>query len=170
VKFASGAVFVDGLDEVNKALEQYPKKLEKGGIRKGTRAGAKIVHADLLRRAPHDSGDLRASFKVRTMVKRKGRSIKRRSHQIGHAVANKEGHLFKGDQFYGAFLELGTGDRFIKGRPELAAFKKSAPEKFDLSGGKRTYTRRAYRGFIVARAFKFIRPALFENKDAVRRA
>ena len=107
----SATVKIDGIEKVNKRLAELPQKLEKKGIRKGLRAGAKVVHADVRRRvprSPRSSGRLGKSFKVRSA----GRLKKRRGEWIaGVSVTNPEGHLFKGDEFYGGFLELGTKER-----------------------------------------------------------
>jgi HK97 gp10 family phage protein len=103
---AGGGVIVTGFEELDKALGEFPAKVQKAMARKGTRKAAKdIVLPDAINRVPVDTGDLEESLTVRT--------IKRSRGKIGHMVTTKEG-FFKGDQFYGAMVEFGTKERTHK--------------------------------------------------------
>lgn len=100
---AGGGVVVTGNREIDKALALFEKKVQLKITRKATRAGAKLVMEAAKANVPLLTGDLEASFKVRTVAKRKGKGRGR----IGHSVRTGEG-FFQGEQFYGGFLEFGT--------------------------------------------------------------
>lgn len=72
----------------------------------------------------------------------KVKAVKRSRTRIGVEVATAEG-MFQGDSFYGGFVELGTKERFHK-------------------SGKSV-------GRIENQKFSFLRPALYDNEEAVRR-
>lgn len=88
--------------ELDRKLKQLPDKVRKTGGRKATRAAAKIVLEDAKRLVPYDTGLLESSLKVR--ARKRSRKNK---NTVGHAVVTGEG-FFKGETFYGGFLELGT--------------------------------------------------------------
>lgn len=67
-------------------------------IRKGLRAGAKIVQTATKNDAPVRSGATKKSFKVRAMKRKRGR--------LGIMVQSGKG-FFKGDTFYVGFLVFG---------------------------------------------------------------
>lgn len=103
---------VEGTALVVKMLKEYRGKKANGAIRKGSRAGCKIIQARAKRLIPRvkrrdrlgniTQGELRQAVKVR--------AIKRnRKGWIGSEVIIAGGGFsFSGDQFYGAFVEFGT--------------------------------------------------------------
>lgn len=94
------------LDAIFKNLEP---KVQKKVLRPALRAAAKIIQTEAKARAPVKSGALRDSIKVRAGARtRKG--IVRVNVEMG------EGN-FKGETFYGAFLEYGAPGHKLFGRP-----------------------------------------------------
>lgn len=91
-------VTVLGVRELAAVLKSIPEKEARGAIRKGTRAGIKVIARVAARRAPRRTGALARSLKVRAM--------KRRRNRTGTVVVagNK---TFTGDEFYGGFHEFG---------------------------------------------------------------
>ncbi len=84
-----------------KKLLALPKKVAVPAIRKGTRAGAKVILPTARNNAPRLSGKLRKSIKVR--------AIKRSRQFIGARVTTSaSGNLFTGETYYGGFHEYGT--------------------------------------------------------------
>lgn len=79
-------------------LNQLKKTDAKAAIRKGTRAGAKIVQARAKQSAPIRTGTLRQSIKVRALPRSR----------------KWTGTMARAQVFYGAFLEYGT--KHIKAR------------------------------------------------------
>jgi hypothetical protein len=98
---------VTGIKEVDDAFKDMPISLQKKGCRKGTRAAAKAVLLAAYKYVPVKSGALRKSLKVR--AGKRNRSA-RQKHWVSALVQTIEG-MFKGDQFYGGFLEFGTQER-----------------------------------------------------------
>lgn len=90
---------IEGAKELEKKLLSFEPKLGKKIIRQALRSGAKLILAEAKANVPVDTGALRDSLKVRAMRKRK--------HRYGVMVQTSEG-WFKGEQFYGAFVEFGT--------------------------------------------------------------
>ena len=101
---------ITGDKHLDKLLAGMPLKMQKKLSRKATRKAAKeIVLPDAQARAPFDTGDLEESLTVKAVTRKKNR--------VGHMVTTKEG-FYRGDQFYGAFMEFGTKERQHKsGRP-----------------------------------------------------
>lgn len=93
-------VTVIGAAELEKKLMSFEPKLARKVIRKALREAAKPVLAAAKANVPVDEGDLKKSLKVKALKKRK-----KGTYTI--QVATSDG-WFKGDQFYGAFLEFGT--------------------------------------------------------------
>jgi len=94
---------VQGTKDLIKKLQTLKNTHARAAIRKGTRAGAKIVQAKAQDLAPLKTGLLKKEIKVR--------SLRRSRRWIGTMIRN----AFRGTQaFYGAFLEYGT--KFIKAR------------------------------------------------------
>lgn len=91
--------------ELDAQLTALPKSLANKGARKATRAAAKVVLEDAKRLVPIDTGELERSLKVRARKR-----SRRNKGTVGHAVVTGE-DLFRGDQFYGGFVELGTQHR-----------------------------------------------------------
>ena len=105
------SIIITGDEQLDRTLRDLPVKLQKTGIRKATRAAAKAVRDDALRRVPVFSGDLERSITVRTAKRSNGKSLPR--HMFGHAVATREA-MFTGETFYGGFIEFGTKARFTR--------------------------------------------------------
>lgn len=141
-----------GDKKLDRTLKEMEPKLAKKGIRKATRAAAKVVLADAKRRAPRgDTGKLERSLGVRTAKGGRGKRLRRGT--IGHAVVTREG-LFSGEAFYGGFLEFGTKNRRTK-RGRI--------------GGTGAISQDAMnRGRIAQGEFSFIRPALYGNERLIR--
>ncbi len=90
--------------DLTKILAGLPVSLENKGSRRATRAAAKVVLADAKSLAPHDTGALERSLKVKAR-----RRSRRNKGTVGHRVVTSEQEaVFGGEQFYGAFRELGT--------------------------------------------------------------
>jgi len=100
----------DGDKELAKMFDQLPVTLQKKAMRKAAREAAKVVHQDALELVPKRTGALRASLKVRAA---KFRSRKEGRTKVGSAVITSDG-FFKGDQYYGGFLEFGTKPRYTQ--------------------------------------------------------
>ncbi len=83
-------VTIAGTRELAAVLKSIPEKEAAKAIRKGTRAGVKVIARLAARRAPRKTGALARSIKVRAM--------KRRRHRFGSVVVagNK---TFTGDTF-----------------------------------------------------------------------
>lgn len=120
---AGTAIIITGVKEIDDKLHKFEGKVQKKALRKATRAAAKFVRDDAKALAPHDTGQLEASIKVK--------AIKRQRGKIGHAVMTGEG-LFKGETFYGGFVELGTqrmrADPYL--RPALYGNEKETLARF----------------------------------------
>lgn len=99
---ATGAI-VTGDKKLDALLGGLELKLQKKLSRQATRKAAKdIVLPQAKANAPFDTGDLEESLTVRAVARKRGK--------VGHMVATKDG-LWKGNQFYGAFMEFGTKER-----------------------------------------------------------
>ena len=80
---------IKGADRVARkfrALEKLAKKDQKKCIRKGARAGAKIIQKQAKQNAPKDKGELRKSIKVR--------SLKRSRRWVGARVVTDVRHAW----------------------------------------------------------------------------
>lgn len=116
-----------GVKQLDEVLKNMPRSMQNKALRRGTREATKVVLRDARRLAPRDSGALERSLKVRALKR-----SRRNKSRVGASVVTDGAHkLFSGEQFYGAFVELGTA-------------------KMD--------------------ADPFLRPALWSNKDSIRRA
>ncbi len=105
-------VKIEGAEAVVAMLRRVAGPQAKAAIRKGTRAGAKIIAAKAKQLIPEVErkdrygrvtiGNLRKAVKVRAMKRS-------RSGWIGSTVTVDGGGLgYTGDEFYGAFVEFGT--------------------------------------------------------------
>ena len=110
-----GAIFLSGDKELDRALEKFEAKDQKTALRKATRAVTKKIEADAKRLVNVDSGKLQLSITTRA-VKLKGRTKKEGRNVIGHSVVTRGG-LFKGETYYGGFIEFGT-EKFKPGEGE----------------------------------------------------
>lgn len=102
-------VHVDGLKEAEKALRALGPQVARRVLRKAVQAGANRVLYSAQLKAPHDTGLLLSTLVARTGTsKKKGR--------VSARVGMKAGD-FKGEAFYGSFLEYGTAK--MEARPYL---------------------------------------------------
>ena len=119
---------ITGVKELDAKLASFEPKLRTKIMRSATREAAKYVAADARRLAPHDTGELEKSIKVRARPKRESfidSSGRKRSgsykNSVGHGITG--GTPFaEGLPFYSKFIELGwkylpDGDPFL--RPAL---------------------------------------------------
>jgi HK97 gp10 family phage protein len=88
--------YLTGDDVLLRKLQSLSKKDSKAAVRKGTRAGAKIVQAKAQELAPYRTGKLKRGIKVRAMPRSK--------KWFGTMV---RGTNYKGEEFYGGFQEYG---------------------------------------------------------------
>jgi HK97 gp10 family phage protein len=108
-------IHIEGLKELDRKLQELPDDLQRKVLRDALKAGADPILTDAKASAPVKTGALRASLRATASRSRK--------HGVTVQVITKDG-FFKGEQFYGAFLEYGT--RFIKARAFIAgAFDKN---------------------------------------------
>jgi HK97 gp10 family phage protein len=98
-------VTVQGAQETIAKLAKLRTTEANKMIRKGLRAGSKIIQRETIAQSPvgparkdHKPGTLKRSFKVRAMKRKRGR--------IGILVQSGKG-FFKGDTFYSGFVALG---------------------------------------------------------------
>jgi HK97 gp10 family phage protein len=101
---------VTGLRAVEKEMKDFPPKLEKKVKRKAARIAARPIVDDIKRSVPVVTGTLQRAYKIRALKR------SRKQKQVGVRVMTDEG-FFKGDAFYGGFLELGT--KYIESRSFL---------------------------------------------------
>lgn len=99
---------IDGLAELNKALQELPARIEANVLRGGMRAASKVMESEVKANVPVDDGDLKNSIKVRTRNKR------------GEVSAS----VTAGDKkaFYARFVEFGTAAHFIKPKNRKSLF------------------------------------------------
>lgn len=95
---------VSGLRET---LQGMSKTMRNSALRSATRQVAKMTKEMAVSEAPHDTGQLAASIKVKAA--RRSRA-KNRKMWVGTNVTTEEG-LFQGETFYAGFLEFGTDPR-----------------------------------------------------------
>lgn len=68
----AASIDIDGLEELDRRMKLYPKTA-KAALRKGTRAGAKVVQAKLKSVTPVDTGAARRAIKVRALKRSRKR-------------------------------------------------------------------------------------------------
>jgi HK97 gp10 family phage protein len=91
---------VNGQKAISRALKELGPTIGKKPIRKGARAGAKVMAVEVTNRAPvGKTKQLRKQVKVRTL------KVKRGNILIGATTGGKS--LNEGDGFYGQFAEYG---------------------------------------------------------------
>lgn len=98
---AAPSIIITGVKELMEKLDQFEPKLRKKILRKTLRKAAKPVLATARRYVPVDTAALKKSLKVRALKR-----SRRHKHRVGIAVMTSEG-WFKGDEYYGAFVEFG---------------------------------------------------------------
>lgn len=118
-------VQVKGLDQMARALQQFPQILGKKYLASALYAGAKIIKDEAIARAPEDTGQLKskiATFKqsgadnlhaqynvgIRTL--KLTRKLKRVASAL-RKIANVKRLPIEGDLYYGRMQELGYHDR-----------------------------------------------------------
>jgi HK97 gp10 family phage protein len=95
-------VKISGLQHVKKALSELAPKVEKKVIRDAIRTAAKPILAEIKNLVPvGETGDLKKSLKIRVVKKKKKGTI---AFLIGSSAKG----FRNSEQYYGAFLELGT--------------------------------------------------------------
>ncbi len=110
---------IDGAKELEKKLLSFEPKLARRIVRQTLRAAAKPILAAAKANVPVLTGALKESLKLRVMKKAK--------HRYGILVATAKG-WFKGDTYYGAFVEFGTSKMAAKPfiRPAFDSEKENA--------------------------------------------
>ena len=98
---AGGGVQLDliGDEALMRKFNALEGKVQKKFARKSMRKAAKVIQKEAKARAPVESGDLKKNIKVKAAQRSRSR--------IGVNVVVGEG-WYTGEQFYGAFIELGT--------------------------------------------------------------
>jgi HK97 gp10 family phage protein len=91
---------VAGVDKVVRNLKSLEPKIQAKAVRKATRAGAKVLAAEVKEIAPVDTGELRDSIKVKD-------ARRRRRGQLMTVVKAGAGKV-KGVQAHGPAVEFGT--------------------------------------------------------------
>ena len=116
---------ITGVEELDAKLAGMDNTLKKKALRKGSRAGAKIVQQDAIKLVPHDTGELERSLKVRAMKRTRS---KRNRDRVGHSVitgneAAGASNFLRGDYHYGLYQEFGwihyKDKQFKEGSPFL---------------------------------------------------
>jgi len=96
----SGTIRLRGAKQLLEALKTLDDKLAKKVYREAMRAAAKPILETAKANAPVVTGALRKSLKIRAIKRtRKGR--------VGVVISTDKG-FFKGETFYGSFIEFGT--------------------------------------------------------------
>lgn len=99
-----------GVAKFDRPLKQLETRLQRKVIRQALRAGARVILPEAKANAPvGETGNLKDSIRVW--------ALKRSRRRIGVKVGSST-HAYKGDQFYGAFIEFGTSK--MEPRPWLA--------------------------------------------------
>jgi len=98
---------VTGDKQLDRKLAQFEPKLQRKGVAKASRAGAKLVAARATARAPVDSGDLERSIRVRALRRSRVRS----GHGVDSGSKTKHEDVDSGLPFYAQFIEFGTTNR-----------------------------------------------------------
>lgn len=95
---AKRVLVITGSKRLTRMLNALGSKQARAFHRKAIRTAAKVVLAEAKRRSPVRTGKLRSSLTVK--------ALKRSRKGIGVQVTQKEG-AFKGEAFYGSFVEFG---------------------------------------------------------------
>lgn len=151
-------VSLTGFDKLDRTLEAMPKKLRDKAVRQAAKDVAKLTLRTAKQLAPHDTGALENSLKVRAAKKGDLAKALRTSYRslrdiVGSTVQTADG-MFAGDQFYGGFLEFGTQERQNKSGASRGRIE---PGKFDfLRPALFTFVARKRRVFVTS-IVRFIR-------------
>lgn len=93
---------IEGLPEVTAKLREFEPRVARKQLAKATRAAAKMVLAACKQLVPILTGALGKSLRVRAKVR-----TRKNKNDIGASVTTGKG-WFKGDTYYGGFIEFGT--------------------------------------------------------------
>ena len=130
-----------GIRELDRVLDKLEPKLRNQALRKATREVAKVSQSLAKQDAPHETGQLEQSLKVRTAKKK---DLSRALNTSYRSLRTIVGHTVEtGEAFYAVMVEFGTRQRRTR------------------SG--------ANRGRIPANTYSFLRPALWRFPDRKRR-
>jgi len=123
----SGTIELRGADELLKGLQELEPAIAKKILRTAMRQAATPILEEAKRRVPILTGQLRKSLKIRA-IKRNNKG------RIGVVISTEKG-FFKGETFYGAFLEFGTKKMPAKPfiRPAFEANKARAVRIVELA-------------------------------------
>jgi len=129
---------IQGTRELAAVLRSIPENEARRAIRRGTRAGQKIIARAAARLAPKRTGALALSIRVRAM--------KRRRSRVGTVVVTGKS-LFEGETYYGGFQEFGwkTGRRRVASR---TTSRRTIQGKHFMEGAARSKGKTA--GFVAA--------------------
>lgn len=125
---AKRLVIITGDRKLNRMLSSLTSAKARALHRKAVRKAAKPILEQAKATAPVKSGALRRSLTIR--------ATRRSRKSIGVQVTQKDG-MFKGDQFYGGFQELGwkLGKRTSQTRRKAGSDKrKKIPGKWFMRG------------------------------------
>ncbi len=106
------SIITTGFPEVDNLLATLEDKLQKKAIRKGTRAGAKVVLNRSKSLVPHgETGVLQSTLTVRVasrVVDESGKFLRKlkRGKEFGHMVTHRD--TGDDDPYYSHFVEFGT--------------------------------------------------------------
>jgi HK97 gp10 family phage protein len=93
---------ITGIAELDATLNEMEKRTMRKHVARAVRTVAKKVLAEAKMLVPVDEGELKKSLKIRRA--KRSRKLK---NQVVDQVFTGEG-FFKGDQYYGGFVEYGT--------------------------------------------------------------
>lgn len=130
-------VVLEGMEDVERSLNGLSNTLKKKALRKASRESAKVVQAYAKKYAPRRTGALVRSLKVRAL-----RRSRRTKHVVGVQVWTGE-KWFKGQQFYAAFLEFGTAERYTATRGRSKIRTAASRRRGRIRKGKFDFMRRA---------------------------
>ena len=139
------SVMFDGLEEVRASFDRLPDAVKNRVQKFAMKKAAAPVMAKARANAPVRSGKLRDSIVVRPLKR------KRKSRVIGVKVGPSAG-LYKGDEYYAAFIEFGY----------------EATERYQDSRG-RWHSKKRGTATTPVEAKPFLRPALDQTKDEASR-
>lgn len=128
---ATFTIKMPDLGPLQKALKALPARLAKKVIRQALRAGAKVIRAEAVSRAPVDTGMTMKAIKVKA-----GKRSRKPRLWVNTQVGEGD---YKGETFYAAFLEYGhqTGKRGSNDRKPVTArpFMRTAAEAAEQQAG-----------------------------------
>lgn len=99
---AKQSLVVTNLGEIDAVFSELNKGLQNRVLSYATREAARPVLAKAKSLVPVRTGNLRRSLAIRAMKR-----TRRRKYIRGVLVTTRDG-MFKGEQFYGGFVEFGT--------------------------------------------------------------